>query len=519
MKIPSTSVRWLRAFAIDVRALAAMRIIIGIVLLYDALTRFKLLRPFYTDAGAVPRGVFLSGGAKYQSFWSIDGSYGFAVLLLSIHTLLTLLLAIGYRTRIVSFLLAASMWSLINRNPTLSHGGNGFAMWMLIWSLFVPLNARASVDYYTARERPRVKRIASIATLGMLLQIAFVYWIAFAVKTDPEWRSDFTAIYWFMHSHLATPLGKMLGEYPVLTQILTVLSMGLEIIGPIFALITFSMPRTRAVIAFMFIAFHIGMVATMYVGSFSFLCIGIWLLYIPTPIWNLLARARGAGTIWRPVVRGFDALVRTIARVIEAARLLPTRVIGLGPRSTLVQAAIGVLVVYVCLVNFVSALPKTLASSLGPAARLPKLKQAWNMMEKPWYHFHVLQLEVELADGTRHQLSHADAPDGSFDLTLPVTNDPEDYWTFTTWHRQNTFLVAYRATLLLGALDKNTTALAAWVDYHRRKWNEFHPNPHKQVKKITVWADLHATPGPGGTRNMKVTTARHPIFVWPEPRK
>ncbi|MBC8107380.1 MAG: HTTM domain-containing protein, partial [Anaerolineae bacterium] len=277
-------VRWLRPFQIDVRALAVMRIMLGITVLYDVMSRIGLLRWFYTDDGASPRSVFLGGSLKWQSFYSLSGTYGWAVLLLTIHGILALLFTIGFRTRLVTIALFAMMWSLINRNPTLSHGGNHLVAWMLIWSLFVPVNAVASVDAYTARPRPRFRRVASIATAAMLIQIAFVYWLAFAAKTSADWRSDFSAVYYFLNSHLSTPLGYAIGQLPALSQLLTIGSLGLELFGPFFALLTYSMPRTRTLIVLGFILFHLGLVATMYVGTFSFICIAAWMIYIPTPM-------------------------------------------------------------------------------------------------------------------------------------------------------------------------------------------------------------------------------------------
>jgi hypothetical protein len=306
-------------------------------------------------------------------------------------------------------------------------------------------------------------------------------------------------------------LGYVLGQSPLLTQVLTVGSLALELFGPLFALLTFSMPRTRTAIVLGFMLFHIGLVATMYVGTFSAICIAAWFIYLPTPIWNAMSKGR----TWRAIVRGWNALVANIARVVDAAHLLPVRSISPGPRTRFAQGIVAVMLIYACVVNVLAYLPTPIARAAGPLARLPKLKQSWGMMDVPWRHFHLVSLQAELVDGTVHAIKPSDAPDGSFDLTLPVVEKPDEYWKWPVWRAQTTWLVAYRTSLFMGAIEKHPDSLIAYCEYHRRKWNQFHPEPSRQVKSIRAYADIYATRGPGGTANMGVTSGKHLLYVWP----
>ena len=65
-----------------------MRIVLGMTMLYDVWTRFGLLREFYTDDGVSPRSLVLDGPLRWQSLFSISGSYPSALLLLIVHGVL-----------------------------------------------------------------------------------------------------------------------------------------------------------------------------------------------------------------------------------------------------------------------------------------------------------------------------------------------------------------------------------------------------------------------------------------------
>ena len=466
-----------------------MRIVLGICTIYEAWTRLDLLRIYYTDAGPTPRSLTLVGSFRWQSLWSLGGSYGFALTLLIAHALLGVLLTIGWFTRTVIILLLISLWSLINRNPTLSHGGNNLEVWLLIWSIFLPIGGAASIDARDPRYRWPWRRVANLATLAMLVQVAFVYWNALVVKNNVDWRSDFSAIYYFLNSHLGTPLGYALGQAPMLCELLTITTLGLELFGPIFALVTFSMPRTRTAIALIFIAFHIGLSATMYVGAFSYICIAAWLIYIPTPVWD---------RIWR--------FKRTHANPVEQRRpnLVP-------------QMIAGALFAYIVIVNLVGFIPKDIRTKTGPLARLPRIKQSWGVMDVPWRYFQTLVIEVEQSDGTMHIINADDAPDGSFAKTVPTTHKPSEYWNWPVWWNERCCLVEYRSTLLLGALEHKLQWIAAYVDYHRRKWDEAHPSPGQQVKSIKAYVQIHPTKSPTGTPNTVVKEGRKLLYEWPAP--
>src|SRR5205823_2270840 len=122
-------------------------------------------------------------------------------------------------------------------SPLIVDSGDNLAAWLLIWSLFLPMGAVASVDSRTVSRNvggdraPAPREVTSIASAALIVQLIFVYVDAFFVKVDPQWRRDLSAIYYFVNGTFATPTGRALGHWPEVTRLLTVLSLMMEAIA------------------------------------------------------------------------------------------------------------------------------------------------------------------------------------------------------------------------------------------------------------------------------------------------
>src|SRR5207302_9988395 len=103
--------------------------------------------------------------------------------------------------------------SLHNRNPMILQGGDVLLRMLLFWGMFLPLGVRYSLDALLKPSTlaPQATRVFSVATVAMLLQVAFMYWFSVFLITDPVWFGDYTAIYYALSlDHLVTPLGNSL---------------------------------------------------------------------------------------------------------------------------------------------------------------------------------------------------------------------------------------------------------------------------------------------------------------------
>src|SRR4051794_36134476 len=70
----ATSAQFTRTFAIDLRSLAAMRILLGLATLWDLWARSARLTMFYTDAGVLPRSAVRDAASHLQSIYFTSGS-------------------------------------------------------------------------------------------------------------------------------------------------------------------------------------------------------------------------------------------------------------------------------------------------------------------------------------------------------------------------------------------------------------------------------------------------------------
>lgn len=280
---------------IDLRALGLYRIGLGLVLFFDFIYKAVDLTAFYTDQGILPRSLVVQNGAWWDfSFHLASGSYWFQAALMSVGLALSIALTLGYRTRIVTVLLWIFVVSLQERNTLILHAGDALMRVMLFWSMFLPLQARYSLDRFLAPSPdPRFEsgRIQSMASLALLLQLLVMYMATALMKNHPEWNRDFLAVYYALSlKQFTTPLGHALLDFPTLLKVLTFVTFYLELIGPYLLIIPFVQKPARWVVPFLFMGLHFSFFLTMNLGLFPWICLICWILFLPGPLFDALER-------------------------------------------------------------------------------------------------------------------------------------------------------------------------------------------------------------------------------------
>src|SRR5277367_2258492 len=135
------------SFALDLRALAVMRVGMALILLFDLFLQSFDIQAFYTDAGFLPRSSALpSRGEFIVPFHFASGTAGVEAILFVVAAIFAVMLLIGYKTRAATFLSWLMLISLQDRNPLLFFGGDSELAQMVFWSMFLPLNVHWSVD-------------------------------------------------------------------------------------------------------------------------------------------------------------------------------------------------------------------------------------------------------------------------------------------------------------------------------------------------------------------------------------
>ena len=117
-----------------------MRIAVGFVLLTDLFIRSISIKAFFTDEGVLPIDVLkqYNWSPNYYSFHALSGDLWWQVVLFLINALCIVLLMIGYRTRVFTFICWVFITSLQNRNPFILQGGDDMLRLLLFWAIFLP---------------------------------------------------------------------------------------------------------------------------------------------------------------------------------------------------------------------------------------------------------------------------------------------------------------------------------------------------------------------------------------------
>jgi hypothetical protein len=179
---PTTAGRRVRAkiveiFGADLRSLAVFRIVLALLVLTDLAIRATDLYQHYTDAGVLPRTVLVE---EVLSPWVfslnlMNGGAYFQALLFSVAALAALGMLVGYRTRLMIFVVWVLLLAIHLRNPLVNNSSSLLLRMLLFWGMLLPLGAYWSVDRArSALPRPS-PRFLSLATFGLFMQIAFVY--------------------------------------------------------------------------------------------------------------------------------------------------------------------------------------------------------------------------------------------------------------------------------------------------------------------------------------------------------
>ena len=282
-----------KTFSFDDRSMALYRVLIGIVVMADVIYRLEDLTNFYTDIGIIPRALFLNEMAMPWSF-SLhlgNGSFGFAVIMFSIHLILGLLMTLGYKTRWATLGAFIMTVSVHNRNWLVNNGGDDVLRAILFLSIFLPLNRCFSIDSAMQNEKKPTNDYFSAWTLTFFLQVFVIYFVSYILKNHPIWRNDFTAVFYSGRLDIfATPLAIWMRNYPFLEKFSTIFSIYLEWLGPILLVGSFLFSKywwvVRTVLVALFISFHFGIFLTMNIGLFTFIAMAMWTLFLPGPFWD-----------------------------------------------------------------------------------------------------------------------------------------------------------------------------------------------------------------------------------------
>ncbi len=273
-----------RLFNIDDRALAAFRILAGVLLIVDICVRITDFRAHYTNFGVMPFDVVRNQLLlpMHFTFHLNDTLTGvlFAAVILA-----ALCLILNFQTRFAVFISWLLLVSLQHRNPLVIQGGDTVLRLYMFWGLFLPLHRSFRRPARKSSNSP----LFTIASAAMLLQICEVYWFSVALKSHAAWRVDFSAVYYALNlEQYASALGRWLLSFKPILPVLTVSTLIAETLFPLIALVAFRYKRLKLFAVWAMMLLHVFFGLAFELGTFPYISIIGWVFFLPAIFWDSL---------------------------------------------------------------------------------------------------------------------------------------------------------------------------------------------------------------------------------------
>lgn len=285
-----------KTFSFDDRSLALYRVLMGLVIMADVVYRLPDLTNFYTDIGLVPRTIFMNemGMPWSLSFHFANGGFGFAAVMFAIHFIFGLMVFFGFKSRwgmLGAYIMTVSVH---NRNWLVNNGGDDVLRAILFLSICLPLARCFSVDAAMKKEKEETTDFFSTWVWAFFFQVFAIYYVSYILKDHPIWRTEWTAIFYSSRLDIfATPIGVWMRSVPLLGKISTAFTIYLEWLGPLLLVGGWIFGKrwwiVRTLVVVLFWGLHIGIFFTMNIGLFPFICIAMWSVFLPGPLWDKIA--------------------------------------------------------------------------------------------------------------------------------------------------------------------------------------------------------------------------------------
>jgi hypothetical protein len=330
-------------FAVDARTLGLFRICFGLHLIANVYDRTKGSDAiaFYTNLGVMPNHYALFAPIG-ERIWSLLFAFSTpAEVQVAFFFILLVYLAytLGYHTKLAQLLVVVCLLSLDNRNLALQNGGIVVTNVVAVWTAFLPLGTRFSIDHLRrslaerrettpaecndrapmVRSRPTYARLAFF---GILFNFACIYFFNYAHKKGMTWKGG-SAVHWVLwQNRIATVWASWLRlhESTWLSPAATWATLGIEASLPFFLLWPIAYRWARRVAFVGIFALHTGISLMMTLGPFSYSMMAFGILLIGKEDWDAADRIFSAWNAKRP--RLLVVYESRIARLQQAARVL-----------------------------------------------------------------------------------------------------------------------------------------------------------------------------------------------------
>jgi hypothetical protein len=178
--------------------------------------------------------------------------------------------------------------------------------------MFLPLSRRFSLDRLSApKQAPANGSYLGLAGVAFIVQVCMIYSIGALMKSGPTWHVDYTAVgYALAVETYSRPLGHWLGQFDSLTMTLTIITLYLELYGPLLFILPVFSSWGRSIGFVLFAGLQIGFGLCMTMGIFGPVMISLTFAFLPSSFWDRFAEPLG-----RKIVDMFGGLAQAGARM------------------------------------------------------------------------------------------------------------------------------------------------------------------------------------------------------------
>jgi hypothetical protein len=271
-------------FWLDTRSIGAFRVALGVVLIADLLKfRWPNLEAFYGVDGILPPGMAAPVTlGVLQGISTTTGVHAAFALTLAAYGLYTF----GFHPRLSGAVALWCLWNIHDRAPLLVATDDQAIICLLAWSLLLPLGEQFSV----ARRVP-ARQVHSVATCGIVLQIAIIYVSNAIPKTGWTWREGVAISFALLEDLWVNPgPAAWLAQYTDLCRYLTYAVRPVELSIAFLMVCPFFNSVTRTLAAGLVLLFHGAIFVFISVGFFPLITASWALLIVPSPVWDIVGR-------------------------------------------------------------------------------------------------------------------------------------------------------------------------------------------------------------------------------------
>ncbi len=355
----------------DRRVLGFTRLMLGFYLIMDLCHRGAWWQEMYSTEGILPNNVNLfrpQAWGAFTIFNSFSSPFECQVLWAFMLVVFTCLF-LGYKTKLMQLLSVVLVTGMNGRVLLVENGGYVVQNLLLMWTCFLPLGDRFSLDAMLASMKRRREASADelndrsnvltphqlsphVTVMGfvLMIQLAAIYFFNVIHKTGVNWKNG-TAVHYVIYvDRMATPMVALLRDHIPnwMILVMTRCAMAFEAGIPVALLSPLGRVWARRLAIFMINALHIAFGFTFCLGPFAWACCIFSTLLFSAEDWELfnetMRRPHRARTIIFDVKSPGAMLVCRILKRLDHFELLTFQEGKAGPLGIAVAGANGKLV-------------------------------------------------------------------------------------------------------------------------------------------------------------------------------